>query len=153
MARAQYQRKQREKWQERTANSPFRVNLIAEIERVDEENRVQRLKAQEMVQKREKETIENEILVVSKSEEEMCDIEKLRSEKRAIIQEEKRLRSLLALEMSNLHRKEDLSAAKLAERRRKALIKESKRVQRLQEEETQRRRYQKLLKEKHGIIA
>lgn len=120
---------------------------------MDEENRVQRLKAQEMVQKREKETIENEILVVSKSEEEMCDIEKLRSEKRAIIQEEKRLRSLLALEMSNLHRKEDLSAAKLAERRRKALIKESKRVQRLQEEETQRRRYQKLLKEKHGIIA
>nr|CCA17786.1 conserved hypothetical protein [Albugo laibachii Nc14] len=152
-ARAHYQRVQREKWEERTANSPFRVNLIAEIERVDEENRIQRLRAQETARRHEKEASANEEFRYNKASEETCEIEQLRVEKRAILQEEKRLRSLLAVEMGKLNRKQDLTAAKVAERKRKTVMKESKRNERLLEVERQRRQYQTLLKEKHGIIA
>jgi hypothetical protein len=86
------------RWVMKTKNSPFAVNLVAEDERITEENNIRTREEQQrrqMIDTR-KESAKNEIVLKALSE--FSDLEALRREKRAILEEEQRLRALLALE-------------------------------------------------------
>ena len=96
MQAARLERDQR--WKSKTKHSPFAVNLVAEEERITEENTI-RLKEEnerrEMMESR-KQKAKNEIILKALSE--FSDLEALRREKRAIMDEEQRLKALLSLE-------------------------------------------------------
>lgn len=99
--------------------SPFLVDLVAENERIDEENKV-RLKARAQKQQeieRRREEAKNDIIL--RALQEGNELDSLRREKRKILEEEKRLKALLEIEKTNAHRKEDRLAAERAERRRR----------------------------------
>ena len=86
------------RWKEKTKHSPFAVNLVAEDERITEENSI-RLKEETELRNKTLARInraKNEIILKALSE--TSDLEALRKEKRAIIDEEQRLKALLALE-------------------------------------------------------
>ncbi len=86
------------RWVNKTKNSPFAVNLVAEDERIIEENTIRQKEESErrkMIDSR-KEKAKNEIILKALSE--FSDLEALRKEKRAILDEEQRLRALLSLE-------------------------------------------------------
>lgn len=86
------------RWCLKTKNSPFAINLVAEDERITEENNIRTREEEErrkMIETR-KERAKNEIVLKALSE--FSDLEALRKEKRAILEEEQRLRALLALE-------------------------------------------------------
>jgi hypothetical protein len=86
------------KWADKTKNSPFAVNLVAEDERIAEENQIrmkEEAERKKMINTR-KEKAKNEIVLKALSE--FSDLEALRREKRAILDEEQRLRALLSLE-------------------------------------------------------
>ena len=86
---AAMKRKKSEKtWQKKMKTSPFLVDLVAESERVDEENKVrlrEQVKRQQILERR-KEKVKNEIILQALSE--VSDLETLRQEKRNIIIEE-----------------------------------------------------------------
>jgi hypothetical protein len=107
------------KWLKKTASSPFAVDLAAEDERVAEENRIRT--EEEMTRTRRltnrKEKAKNEILLRALSE--FSDLDALRREKRAIQEEEQRLRALLSLEKSSVSNKADRLAAERAQRQRR----------------------------------
>lgn len=106
-------------WLKKTASSPFAVDLAAESERITEENRIRELQEtnrRETLSKR-KEKAKNDIILRALSE--FSDLEALRSEKRAIMEEEQRLRALLALEKTTVNKKADRQAAVRAQRQRK----------------------------------
>ena len=107
-----------DKWNKRLTNSPFNVDLVAEDERIYEENRIrneenERLR-REVFERKEK--AKNNIILKALAE--FSDLEALRREKRAIIEEEQRLKALLTLEKANMNAKEDRIAAERAERQR-----------------------------------
>jgi hypothetical protein len=89
--------------------------------------------------------------VILKALSESSDLELLRREKRAIIDEEKRLKALMDLEKTNSHRKLDLIAARNAEKKRKEDKEIFRRKQRQQEIEIREQKYRQLLKEKLAI--
>jgi hypothetical protein len=74
---------------------------------------------------RRREQVKAEIIVKALAEE--SDLEALRAEKRAILQEEQRLKAMLELEKAKLHRKADMQAAVRAERQRSRAKKEYRR--------------------------
>jgi len=106
------------RWVDKTKNSPFAVNLVAEDERITEENQI-RLKEEHerrrMIDNR-KEKAKNEIILKALSE--FSDLEALRKEKRAILDEEQRLRALLSLEKVTVNGKADRLVAERAQRQR-----------------------------------
>ena len=107
------------KWAKRTAASPFAVDLAAEDERVHEENRIRTEEddsRKTRLEKR-KEAAKNEIVLRALSE--FSDLEALRREKRAIQEEEQRLRALLSLEKASVSQKADRLAAERAARQRR----------------------------------
>jgi hypothetical protein len=107
-------------WKKKLHTSPFLVDLVAESERADEENRVrlkEEMKRQSKLVKR-KEMVKGEIILQALSE--VSDLEALRQEKRNILAEEKRLKALLDLEKAKTKRKQDLLTAQRAEKERKA---------------------------------
>lgn len=86
------------RWKSKTKHSPFAVNLVAEDERITEENTI-RLKEENerrFTMQARKEKAKNEIILKALSE--FSDLEALRKEKRAIMDEEQRLKALLSLE-------------------------------------------------------
>lgn len=106
------------RWLKKTASSPFAVDLAAESERISEENRIRGV---EESQKRfelhtRKEKAKNDIILRALSE--FSDLEALRAEKRAIMEEEQRLRALLALEKTTQNKKADRVAAVRAQKQR-----------------------------------
>ena len=107
-----------DKWNKRLTNSPFNVDLVAEDERIYEENRI-RSEEQSRLRKEvyeRKEKAKNDIVLKALAE--FSDLEALRSEKRAINEEEQRLKALLTLEKANANAKADRLAAERAERQR-----------------------------------
>lgn len=109
-----------DKWNKRLTNSPFNVDLVAEDERIFEENRIrteeQRRLRTEVYERKEK--AKNDIILKALAE--FSDLESLRREKRAILEEEQRLKALLTLEKANMNAKADRIAAERAERQRAA---------------------------------
>ena len=87
-----------QRWKSKTKHSPFAVNLVAEDERITEENTI-RLKEENdrrFTMEARKQKAKNEIILKALSE--FSDLEALRREKRAIMDEEQRLKALLSLE-------------------------------------------------------
>jgi len=102
-----------------TTRSPFLVDLVAENERIDEENKV-RLYDQARRQKqleRKKEEAKNAIILSALQE--GNELESLRREKKKILEEERRLKALIDLEKTNATRKQDRIVAERAERKRR----------------------------------
>ncbi len=115
------------RWVKKTSNSPFAVDLAAENERISEENRM-RIEEEETKRKKleaRKEKAKNEIILRALSE--FSDLEALRREKRAIMEEEQRLRALLSLEKASINRKADRLAAERAQRQRQQARLENRR--------------------------
>lgn len=152
--RMRYAKKRQDKvgeWQKKMKRSPFRVDLLAENERIDEENRI-RLREETRREKKltkKKDQVKNEIILKALSE--TSDLEALRREKRAIQMEEKRLKALLDLEKTNSHRKQDSLAAQRAERQRKQNIAEHSRALRISERSESERAATQLLAAKLGV--
>jgi hypothetical protein len=96
MAAAREERDSR--WKQKTKHSPFAVNLVAEDERITEENsiRIKEETDRRMKMEARKQKAKNEIILKALSE--FSDLEALRKEKRAIMDEEQRLKALLSLE-------------------------------------------------------
>ncbi|KAJ1424243.1 hypothetical protein B484DRAFT_451596 [Ochromonadaceae sp. CCMP2298] len=107
------------RWKDKTKHSPFAVNLVAEDERITEENTIRLKEENERRTKMEsrKEKAKNEIILKALSE--FSDLEALRREKRAIMEEEQRLKALLSLEKVTLTGKADRLIAERAQRQRK----------------------------------
>ena len=110
--------KREEKWREKTKNSPFAINLVAESERITEENRIRQGEEDDRrisIETRKNEA-KNEIILKALSE--FSDLEALRREKRAIMDEEQRLKALLSLEKVTVSGKADRLVAERALRQR-----------------------------------
>lgn len=107
-------------WRKKTAKSPFAVDLVAEDERIMEENRIRAAEEESRRRKAEerRERAKNEIVLKALSE--FSDLEALREEKRAIMEEEQRLKALLSLQKVKTHGKADRLAAERAQRQRRA---------------------------------
>lgn len=105
-------------WKQKTMNSPFMVNLVAETERIDEEHhmRLDDEKRREEDMSRRQLSAKQDIIIRALQEE--SDLDALRREKRAIVEEERRLKALLDLEKTNTRRKADRLAAQRAEKQR-----------------------------------
>ena len=110
---------QMKKWQEKTKNSPFAVNLVAEDERIFEESAIREKEETErkIASHTAKESAKNEIIMKALGE--FSELEALRREKRAILDEEQRLKALLALEKVTVHGKADRLVAERAQKQRK----------------------------------
>jgi hypothetical protein len=151
LAKQRYRQQQLQKWQQKTAKSPFRVNLVAENERLDEESRLRMMEESRRARELAKRATQAKQEVILKALTESSDLDLLRREKRAIIDEERRLKALMDLEKTNSHRKLDLIAAKNAEKKRRQDKEEYRRMQKLQELEAREQRYKQLLKEKLAL--
>ncbi|EQC26591.1 hypothetical protein SDRG_15531 [Saprolegnia diclina VS20] len=140
-----------EKWQSKLAKSPFKVNLVADNERLDEENRVRLAEEARRIRALEKKTKQVKNDIILKALQETSDLDALRREKRVIMEEEKRLKALLDLEKTNSHRKMDMLAAQNAEKKRKQEKIEFRMKQRKDQLQTRDEEYKKLLKEKLAL--
>ncbi|OQR87764.1 hypothetical protein ACHHYP_08061 [Achlya hypogyna] len=140
-----------QKWQSKLAKSPFKVNLVADNERLDEENRVRLAEEARRLRALEKKTKQVKNDIILKALQETSDLDALRREKRVIMEEEKRLKALLDLEKTNSHRKMDMLAAQNAEKKRKQEKIEYRMRQRKEQIMTRDDEYKKLLKEKLAL--
>lgn len=138
-------------WQQKTRDSPFLVDLVAEDERIGEENRVRISDEQRQGRSLEKRRTSAKREIVIKALQEDSDLDALRREKRAIQEEEKRLKALLDIEKTNSHAKADLLVAQRAERQRKAAQADYRRRENLDMLRSHRGQEVELLKEKHSI--
>ncbi|CEG49666.1 uncharacterized protein PHALS_07418 [Plasmopara halstedii] len=140
-----------EKWTQKTARSPFHVNLVADNERLDEEHRVNMIERARRARELERRAKEAKSEVILKALTETSDLDLLRREKRAIIDEEKRLKALLDLEKTNSHRKLDLLVARRAEKHRRQEKEDYRRRQRQQALKKREEQYKQLLREKLAL--
>lgn len=131
--------------------SPFLVDLVAENERIEEENlilREQQIRHQSLLQKQ-KANAKNEIILQALSE--ANEIEILRKEKIKILQEERRLKALMEIEKTNSHKKQDRIKAVRAERQRKNTIVEYRRFLNKERIDQERENQREILRVKHEI--
>lgn len=144
-------RERQERWQKLTSKSPFAVDLVAEDERIQEENRIRFLEEEERMKRiiDQKEKAKNDIILKALSE--SADLEALRREKRAILEEEQRLKALLALEKTMANAKTERLMVEKAQRQRHQAKSTHRRkayedsLDKVLQEETE------ALKAKHGI--
>eukprot|EP00948_MAST-09A_sp_MAST-9A-sp1_P001385 g1385.t1 len=144
--------RRRRNWEKKLASSPFCVDLVAENERIDEENRI-RIRMEERRKKklrRRKEKVKNQILLKALAE--ASDLEQLRKEKRMIQEEERRLKALRDLEKTNGKRKQDLLAAQRAEKQRKQAQSKFLRKQRIRMQQLKEQKEVQLLREKLDML-
>merc|ERR1712166_543353 len=127
----------RELWNQRLRNSPFTVDLLAENERVDEELTVRTLSESKRLRvlKKKKARVKTDIILKALAETD--DLAALRAEKRALVDEERKLRALRDLEkvgsrtINAEKRITDLRKARLRDQQNKRML----RRQRLQLEQ------------------
>merc|ERR1719321_2058101 len=112
-------RERDERWTRKLQRSPFAVDLVAENQRIDEENRVRdhvELRKQKLMKARSREA-HNAIFKRAVAESDELDL--LRQEKRMLLENEKQLKALRDVEKSNAR-----TAQILQERRRQQLEKQ-----------------------------
>merc|ERR1719183_1570590 len=90
-----------ERWTRKLQRSPFAVDLVAENQRIDEENRVR-----EHVEKRRQGLMarrnrEAHNAIFKRATAEMDELDQLRAEKRMLLENEKQLKALRDVEKSN----------------------------------------------------
>mmetsp|Transcript_20347 Transcript_20347/g.42571 ORF Transcript_20347/g.42571 Transcript_20347/m.42571 type:complete len:186 (+) Transcript_20347:252-809(+) len=131
--------------------SPFLVDLVAENERIDEENKVRfrEITRKQKALERRREAAKNDIIL--RALQEGNELENLRMEKRKILDEEKRLKALIEIEKTNAHRKDDRQAAVLAEKRRHAAKVEKRRVENMEKLAEREAVRMKKLEIKHNL--
>ena len=133
------------------SRSPFRVDLVAENERIDEINKV-KIKDKTRKEKELQRWKERaKTAIIQKALDEANELEDLRKEKRKILEEEKRLKALLDLEKTNATRKEDRIIAERAERKRRYDKKAARRALAMQQLEKEKDASIQMLKLKHGV--
>ncbi|CAN0328052.1 unnamed protein product [Ectocarpus sp. 12 AP-2014] len=140
-------------WEKKTHRSPFLINLLAENERLDEENKV-RLKEearQARIREKRQEEAKNNIILQAMTE--SSDLEALRREKRAIIEEERCLKALMDIEKSSGHRKAQMLAALRAEKQRHAAKADYRRRRFTDALESHFEKEAEVLREKHGVAS
>eukprot|EP00613_Pedinella_sp_CCMP2098_P000888 CAMPEP_0171624180 /NCGR_PEP_ID=MMETSP0990-20121206/18451_1 /TAXON_ID=483369 /ORGANISM="non described non described, Strain CCMP2098" /LENGTH=255 /DNA_ID=CAMNT_0012190651 /DNA_START=46 /DNA_END=813 /DNA_ORIENTATION=- len=145
------QKRQEHKWQRKMASSPFTVNLVADSERLEEEHTVRmedEIRRRALVESKTRAAKQDIILRALQEE---SDLEALRREKRAIMEEERRLKALLDLEKTNGHGKADRMAAVRAEKMRHSTKADYRRSQNLASIEDLRTRELDLLVFKHDL--
>lgn len=112
--------KRQEKWLKKTKTSPFAVDLVAEDERIYEENQIRMKEEADRRRRVEDRRAKAKNDLILKALSEFSDLEALRREKRAIMEEEQRLRALLSLEKVTQNQKGERLAAERAQRQRAA---------------------------------
>merc|ERR1719446_591391 len=118
------QHEREERWGRKLQKSPFAVDLVAENQRIDEENRVRdhvEQRKQKLMQQRNREA-HNAIFKRAVAESDELDL--LRQEKRMLLENEKQLKALRDVEKSNAR-----TAQILQERRRIQLEKQHKKIE------------------------
>merc|ERR1712014_209539 len=111
-------------WSRKLQRSPFAVDLVAENQRIEEENRVRdhvEQRRQRLLAKRNREA-HNSIFKRATAEADELDL--LRTEKRLLLENEKQLKALRDVERSNAR-----TAQILQERRRQQLDKQQGQLQ------------------------
>lgn len=117
-------RERDERWNRRLQRSPFAVDLVAENQRIDEENRVRdhvERRRQRLMQRKAKEAHN---AIFERAKQETDELEQLRAEKRMLLENEKQLKALRDVERSNAR-----TAQILQERRRAQLEREHAQLQ------------------------
>merc|ERR1719171_2840340 len=120
----QSRRERDERWTRKLQKSPFAVDLVAENQRIDEENRVRdhiEQRKEKLMQQRNREA-HNAIFKRAVAESDELDL--LRQEKRMLLENEKQLKALRDVEKSNAR-----TAQILQERRRIQLEKQQQRLE------------------------
>merc|ERR1719375_1895715 len=113
-----------ERWARKLARSPFAVDLVAENQRIDEENRVHgqvEKRRQRLMAHRNREAHN---LIFKRAIAESDELEVLRKEKRALLENEKKLKALRDVERSNAR-----TAEILQDRRRYQVEKQQMKLQ------------------------
>merc|ERR1719454_2504387 len=106
-------RERDERWVRKLQRSPFAVDLVAENQRIDEENRVHDHVEQRRQRLMARRTREAHNSIFKRATAETDELEQLRAEKRMLLENERQLRALRDVEKSNAR-----TAQILAERRR-----------------------------------
>ena len=127
------------------------IDLLAENERIDEENAVRLTEQSRRVKMFERRKEDAKNAIVLRALQEASDLDSLRREKRIIMDEERRLKALLDIEKTKAHRKEDRLAAARAERQRKSARSEYRREGNKEMLDDHSRREDELLKQKHEV--
>jgi len=113
------QRDRDERWTRKLQRSPFAVDLVAENQRVDEENRVRdhvEQRRQRLMARRNREAHN---AIFKRATAEMDELDQLRAEKRMLLENERQLKALRDVEKSNAR-----TAQILQERRKQQLQKQ-----------------------------
>ena len=131
--------------------SPFRIDLVAENERIDEENKVRLRDKARQKKAIERRKVEAKNSIILRALEEANVLDDLRKEKRIILEEERRIKALIDIEKTNATRKQDRIIAERAERKRKFEKKARRRAQVMERLEQNQKVAIHLLKVKHGI--
>merc|ERR1719238_2503060 len=121
---AQAGKEREELWGRKLQKSPFAVDLVAENQRIDEENRVRdhiEQRKQKLMHQRNREAHN---AIFKRAVAESDDLDVLRQEKRTLLQNEKLLTAMRDVERSNAR-----TAQILQERRRNELERQQKKVQ------------------------
>ena len=126
--KTQEREKRQEKWLTKTRTSPFAVDLVEEDERIYEENQIRMREEAERRRKVEDRRLKAKNDLILKALSEFSDLEALRREKRAIMEEEQRLRALLSLEKMTQNQKGERLAAERAQRQRAQAKSEHRRL-------------------------
>merc|ERR1712003_459576 len=95
------QRDRDERWSRKLQRSPFAVDLVAENQRIDEENRVQRTveqRRQRLMAQRNREAHNS---IFKRATAESDELDQLRTEKRLLLENERQLKALRDVERSN----------------------------------------------------
>jgi len=118
------QRDREERWSRKLQRSPFAVDLVAENQRIDEENRVRdhvEQRRQRIMVKRNREAHNH---IFKRATAEADELDQLRAEKRLLLENEKQLKALRDVERSNAR-----TAQILQERRRQQSMREQVQLQ------------------------
>lgn len=132
---------------QRTSRSPFLIDLNADDQRIEEENKV-RLKREEQKYKateKARQAAKNDIILKALAE--ASELDTLRKEKKAIIEEEKRLKALLDIEKSKLRTKDDVIEAQRADKHRREAAALFKRIEVLKMAEAEKDHEAEILRE------
>jgi len=95
------QRERDERWARRLQKSPFAIDLVAEDQRISEENRVRQLVEQRRAKSTATRSREAHHRIFKRATAESDELDQLRREKRQLLENEKQLKALRDVEKSN----------------------------------------------------
>eukprot|EP00931_Biecheleriopsis_adriatica_P101747 TRINITY_DN76827_c0_g1_i1.p1 TRINITY_DN76827_c0_g1~~TRINITY_DN76827_c0_g1_i1.p1 ORF type:complete len:261 (-),score=61.96 TRINITY_DN76827_c0_g1_i1:83-865(-) len=95
------QRDRDQRWTRKLQNTPFAVDLVAESQRIDEENRVRKLVEQRRARSAAARSRQAHDQIFQRATAEADELEHLRREKRLLLENERQLKALRDVEKSN----------------------------------------------------